>query len=113
MEENFANNEFAEYEISFSSLKDINWKTDGPTLISSLLNIYRSYLSLDAKDLDVKVLLDNEKLPEFINTLLSGIDFSTSIIESIKVTEKGLEGIKVNSFQAIDLARLLGIEIIE
>ena len=84
IEEDFANNEFAEYEIDFSLLKDINWKTDGPTLISSLLNIYRSYLSLDTKDLDIKILLDNEKLPEFINTLFDELN------KSIIVTDKVL-----------------------
>ena len=48
-----------------------------------------------------------------MRTKLSGIDFSTCNIEGIKRDEKGIKGIMVNQFQAIDLARLLGIEIVE
>lgn len=49
---------------------------------------------------------------EIMETKLFGIDFSTCDITLIKLDEKSLKGIKVNQFQAIELARLLGIEII-
>ena len=62
-----------------------------------------------------KIILENNnfKSSEFMQTKLSGIDFSTCNIEGIKRDEKGIKGIMVNQFQAIDLARLLGIEIVE
>lgn len=63
----------------------------------------------------IKVTLDknNFKLSEFLETKLSGINFSTCNIEGIKLDSKGIKGIQVNQFQAIDLASLLGIEIVE
>ena len=48
-----------------------------------------------------------------METKLSGIDFSTCDIEGIKLDNKGIKGIMVNQFQAIDLARLLGIVIVD
>ena len=48
-----------------------------------------------------------------MQTKLSGIDFSTCDITSIKIEDKSIRGIKVNQFQAIELASLLGIEVIE
>ena len=44
---------------------------------------------------------------------LSVINFSTCDITGIKIEERSLRGIKVNQFQAIELATLLGIEIVE
>ena len=63
----------------------------------------------------LKTILDNSKFnqAEIVQTKLFGIDFSTCEITGIKLDERSLKGIKVNQFQAIELARLLGIDIIE
>lgn len=52
---------------------------------------------------------------EFFKTKLKDIDFTTCILEGIKVsTENGeLKGAKVNLFQAAELAKMLGIVIEE
>ena len=52
---------------------------------------------------------------EFFKTKLKDVDFTTCILEGIKVsTENGeLKGAKVNLFQAAELARMLGIVIKE
>ena len=48
---------------------------------------------------------------EFINTPLKDIDLSNSNIEGIKVNPTYLKGLTVNTYQAIDLSKLLGINI--
>ena len=53
------------------------------------------------------------KESEFMHMNLSGINFSSCDITGIKIEERSLRGIKVNQFQAIELATLLGIEIVE
>lgn len=59
------------------------------------------------------LVLTNSKfvLTEFFQTSLKGIDFSESIIDGISVsdTKKELEGAIVNTLQAAQLAKLLGI----
>ena len=50
---------------------------------------------------------------EFYKTSLNKVDFSSSIIDGIKVTTDCLKGMKVNTLQAIDLVKILEIEIIE
>ena len=51
---------------------------------------------------------------DFFRTPLKGIDFSDSIIEGITVSEehRELEGMKINMFQAAEIARLLGVKIV-
>ena len=53
-------------------------------------------------------------ITNFFNTKLEGIDFSTSNIDGIIVSDnfKELKGIKVNEIQAIELSKLIGIKII-
>ena len=51
------------------------------------------------------------KKVQFIETLLSGIDFSTSSIEGLTVGMKEIKGGIFNEFQAVELAKLLGIVI--
>ena len=55
----------------------------------------------------------NFKSTEFTQTKLTGINFSSCNIEGIRTDERSLKGIQVNQFQAIELAHLLGIEIVE
>ena len=53
------------------------------------------------------------KESEFMHINLNGINFSTCDITGIKIEERSLKGIKVNQFQALELATLLGIDIVE
>lgn len=50
---------------------------------------------------------------EFFETPLTGVSFASSNIEGISIDIVSLKGIKVNSYQALTLAGLLGIEVVE
>ena len=53
-------------------------------------------------------------LAEFFGTRLRGLSFADSDIRGIRVRELEsfeLKGLKINSLQAVELARLLGVEI--
>lgn len=55
-------------------------------------------------------------LAELHRTLLGGVSFADSRIDGIRVSEvisRELKGLKVNRFQASELARMLGVEIEE
>jgi uncharacterized protein YjbI with pentapeptide repeats len=62
-----------------------------------------------------KTIIENNKFKEceFMHMDLHGINFSTCDITGIRIEERCLKGIKVNQFQAIELAELLGIEIVD
>ena len=49
----------------------------------------------------------------FFNTSLHSVDFSSSSIEGIAVSQNMLEGAIVNSHQALEMAKLLGLVIKE
>lgn len=51
---------------------------------------------------------------DFFRTILKGMDFSDSVIESIMVSDsyKELSGMKINMFQASEIAKLLGVKIV-
>ena len=46
---------------------------------------------------------------EIFNTKLKGIDFSTSNIQGVSFNLDNLKGCKLNTYQAIDISKLLGI----
>ena len=52
---------------------------------------------------------------EFFKTKLNGIDFSDSVLEGVTISADAgeLKGAKVNLYQAAELARMLGIVIVE
>lgn len=50
---------------------------------------------------------------EFLHTSLNKIDFSTSVIEGIALSGPELKGIIVSPYQAVDLAKILGIVVKE
>uniref|UniRef100_UPI00359C577F hypothetical protein n=1 Tax=Faecalicatena contorta TaxID=39482 RepID=UPI00359C577F len=51
---------------------------------------------------------------DFFRTGLKGIDFSDSTIEGIMVSDSYREvaGMKINMFQAVEIAKLLGVKIV-
>ena len=83
IEEENINGELGEYDIDFSVFKTIDWKNEGPVLISSILNIYRSYLTLNYTESYIKVLLQNELLPNFIETLFDELNETTIVTEKV------------------------------
>ena len=83
IEEENINGELGEYDIDFTVFKTIDWKTEGPVLISSILNIYRSYLTLNYTESDIKVLLQNELLSNFIETLFDELNDTTIVTEKV------------------------------
>lgn len=60
------------------------------------------------------LLLDNVDFneAEIYKTDLTDVDFSNSNIDGITIDIISLKGIKVNSFQAMSLATLLGIKVV-
>lgn len=67
----------------------------------------------ESKLKDISLVDCQLKEAEFIHTPLQDIDVSTCNIEEIVVTTDSLKGIIVNPYQAIDLSRLLGLQIKE
>lgn len=89
---NFANCEFKNTLITNSNLKGCN--------------------IIESKTKDVYLQQVNLTEAEIYHTNLNDIDFSTSDIEQITIDLPSLKGIKVNSFQAMSLAGLLGIKVV-
>ncbi|MEZ3514105.1 MAG: pentapeptide repeat-containing protein [Lachnospiraceae bacterium] len=54
----------------------------------------------------------NLKKAWFNGVMLRGVDFSTCDIEGINVGVKEIQGMKVSTAQAVELIRLLGVEIV-
>ena len=52
---------------------------------------------------------------EFFQTCLAGLDFSNSILQNIIMSDnaKELSGAKVNSYQAAELSKLLGLIVVD
>ena len=69
-----------------------------------------NFIALEAIN---KTTFDNCKLmgADFSNTKLEHLDFRTCDISNILVKIEDLRGLTVNSFQAMDLATILGIKI--
>lgn len=68
-----------------------------------------SFNYLDFKDLYFQDC--NLSEVEFIGTKMHGLDLSSDNIKGIIINKDNLEGLIVNEFQAIEIAKLLGIEI--
>lgn len=51
---------------------------------------------------------------DFFRTMLKGMDFTDSVIESIMVSDtyREVQGMKINMFQAAEIAKLLGVTIV-
>ena len=51
---------------------------------------------------------------DFFKTPLKGVDFSNCNIDSIMVSDKYTElyGAKINMFQAVEIAKLLGVKVV-
>ena len=66
---------------------------------------------IGAAYINKKVKFDNCNLSnsEIFNTKLKGIDFSTSNIQGVSFNLDNLKGCKLNTYQAIDISKLLGI----
>ena len=71
---------------------------------SNFYNVEIKKLKLDKVDFT---------LTEFYKTSLNKVNFSTSIIDGIKITPDCLKGMQVNTLQAIDLVKILDIDIVE
>ena len=83
LEEKFTSDEFKEYNIDFSNIKTINWAISGTEFVSTALNIYREYLDVDIDFTDIKVALNDEKLPDFVSYTFDEIEKSTIITDNL------------------------------
>ena len=86
LEDEFSTEEFAEYQIDFTAIKSINWKTDGPGFVTTLTNIYKEYLRVDINFSDIKVALNDVKLPDFVTYVFDEIDKSVIITDTLLPT---------------------------
>ena len=50
---------------------------------------------------------------EFLHTNLSGVDFTTSDINGIRMDQYSMKNIRINSFQCRDLIGVLGVEVVD
>ena len=85
----------------------------GITITGSLLGGFnrKDVINYIEKMKNIKFNNNDLRESEFINTPLKDIDLSNSNIEGIKVNPAYLKGLTVNTYQAIDLSKLLGINI--
>ena len=86
LEDEFSKGEFAEYQIDFTPIKNINWKTDGSSFVTTLTNVYKEYLKVDINFSDIKVALNDTKLPDFITYVFDEIDKSVIITDTLLPT---------------------------
>ncbi|MBQ4571128.1 MAG: CvpA family protein [Bacilli bacterium] len=86
LEDEFSKGEFAEYQIDFTPIKNINWKTDGSSFVTTLTNVYKEYLRVDINFSDIKVALNDTKLPDFITYVFDEIDKSVIITDTLLPT---------------------------
>ena len=75
--------EFAQYEIDIETIKNINWTNEGTDFVTTVLNVYKEYLKVNIDFSDLKVALNDEKLPDFIDYLFDEIDNSTLITDKL------------------------------
>ena len=83
MEKQYTTGEFAEFEIDFTNIKNINWKVDGSSFVSTLLAVYKEYLKTDINFTDLKIALNNEKLPDFVSFVFDEAKKSTIITDTL------------------------------
>lgn len=83
LEEQFTSEEFSSYEIDFTKIKNINWKTDGSSFVSTVFAIYKEYLKLDINFTDLKVALNDEELPDFVTFTFDELQKSSIVTDTI------------------------------
>lgn len=86
LETEFSKGEFEQYQIDFTAIKNINWKTDGSGFVTTLTNIYKEYLRVDINFSDIKVALNDAKLPDFVTYVFDEIDKSVIITDTLLPT---------------------------
>lgn len=86
LEEQFTSGEFEKYQIDFTNIKNINWKTDGASFVKTIIDVYKEYLKVDIDFSDFKVALNDEQLADFVTFTFEKIDDSTIITDTLLPT---------------------------
>lgn len=72
-----------EYNINFDLIKNIDWKIEGKTFTTSLINIYQIYIDTDIEFSSLTQALNNEKLPNAIDDVFDELNASAVINQKI------------------------------
>lgn len=83
LEEKLQEPEFSQYEIDLETIKNVNWNVEGSNFATSVLNIYKEYLKVNIDFSDIKVALNDEALPSFVDFVFNEIDKSALITDNI------------------------------
>ncbi len=83
LESEFTSGEYEKYQIDFTKINSINWKMDGPSFITTGLNIYREYLKVNIDFSDIKVALNDTALPGFVTYVFKQLDDSNIITDTL------------------------------
>ena len=86
LEKQFSTGEFEQYQIDFTNIKNIKWKTEGPEFVTTIINVYKEYLKVDIDFTDIKVALNDEKLADFVTFTFEQINNSTIITDTLLPT---------------------------
>lgn len=112
---NFGSSNFVDFVLQKSALRYANFTSarfDRSRIIDcDLTDAFFAECKLDNLELEESKFVRTE----FFHTALKNVDFSTSELEGICVSEeaKELKGAVVNAYQAIELSKLLGLVIKE
>lgn len=83
LEKEFTQGEYASYQIDFSKIKSIVWKTEGSEFVTTILTIYKEYLKYDIDFSDIKVALNDPDLPDFVTFTFDELEKSTIITDTL------------------------------
>ena len=86
LEEEFSKGEFEQYKIDFTNIKNIDWKTDGTSFVSTIINVYKEYLNTNIDFSDIKVALNDEKIADFVTFTFDEIKKSAIITDTLLPT---------------------------
>ena len=83
IEQKYTTAEYADFEIDFTRIKNINWKTEGSSFVSTSLAIYKEYLNTNINFTDFKVALNDEKLPDFVTFAFDELEKSNIVTDTL------------------------------
>lgn len=83
LEEKLQEPDFSKYEINLDAVKNIKWSEEGSNFVKSALNVYKEYLKVNIDFSDLKVALNDEALPGFVDFVFEEIDKSALISDCL------------------------------
>lgn len=94
---------FNQYHLDLSGLKQIDFNNDAKGLVDCIFEVYKIYLDLDINFTDIKVALNNEKLPTAIDNALNEVQKSKILTDIIIPIAVEYAVVKLKEEQGLDL----------